>query len=232
VKSTLFHLIHRTGQLPVGIRMVLGLALGLLAWLLAPASLGQLGRLVAAWDAYAGLTLLLIAAAVFTADAAHIRKVATSEDSSRTVASAFVLTASLASFLAVLALLRTMHGLNAPALAGRAALTIGAVIEAWFLVHTVFTLRYAHQYYDDCGPDGRDAQGIDFPGEDGKTVEPDYLDFAYFAFTIGMAAQTADVAISGRVPRRTALLHSLISFSFNTAIVALSISALGGLLGL
>jgi uncharacterized membrane protein len=219
--------LHHLGRLTPVHRLLVGLALGALAWSLTPASLGMLGRLVAAWDAYAVLTLLLIAAAIFTADAAHIRKVATSEDSSRALASAFVLTASLASFLAVLALSRTMHDLPPVETAWRVGLSMGAVVAAWFLVHTVFTLRYAHQYYDDSGPDGQDARGIDFPGAD---FEPDYLDFAYFAFTIGMAAQTADVSISGRLPRRTALLHSLISFSFNTAIVALGISALGGLL--
>jgi uncharacterized membrane protein len=220
--------LHHLGRLTPVHRLLLGLALGSLAWGLAPASLGTLGRLVAAWDAYAGSTLLLMAAVVATADAAHIRRIATAEDNSRTLASAFILGASLASFMAVLALSRTLHDLPPTETAWRAGLSLGAVVEAWFLVHSVFTLRYAHQYYDDSGPSGQDARGIDFPGED---FEPDYLDFAYFAFTIGMAAQTADVTISGRLPRRTALLHSLISFSFNTAIVALGISALGGLLG-
>ncbi|MDO7877637.1 DUF1345 domain-containing protein [Hymenobacter sp. ASUV-10] len=220
-------ILHHLGRLTPTHRLLVGLALGALAWGLAPASLGTLGRLVAAWDVYAGSTLLLIAALVATADAGHIRRIATAEDNSRALASAFILGASLASLLAVLALSRTVHDLAPAETAWRVGLSIGAVVEAWLLVHTVFTLRYAHQYYDDSGPGGQDARGIDFPGQD---FEPDYLDFAYFAFTIGMAAQTADVSISGRLPRRTALLHSLISFSFNTAIVALSISALGGLL--
>lgn len=220
--------LHHLGRLTPVHRLLLGLALGGLAWGLAPASLGTLGRFVAAWDVYAGSTLLLIAALVATADAGHIRRIATAEDNSRALASAFILAASLASLLAVLALSRTVHDLPPAETAWRVGLSIGAVVEAWLLVHTVFTLRYAHQYYDDAGPGGQDARGIDFPGGD---FEPDYLDFAYFAFTIGMAAQTADVSISGRLPRRTALLHSLISFSFNTAVVALSISALGALLG-
>jgi uncharacterized membrane protein len=104
---------------------------------------------------------------------------------------------------------------------------MAAVAEAWLLVHTIFTLRYAHIFYDNDAAAGGDTGGLEFPGHD---PEPDYLDFAYFAFTIGMAAQTADVAIPGRRQRRTALLHSLISFGFNTAIVALSVGAIGGLL--
>lgn len=226
-RSALYNLIHRLGHLSVVVRLGLSLALAVAVWAFTPAGWGQLGRLVAAWDAYAAGALFLIGAGIFTADAAHIRRVAVAEDTSRVLAFVFVLVAALASLLAVLALLHTMQTLHRTALVRHVALSIAAVIEAWFLVHTVFTLRYAHQYYDDCGPGGTDARGIDFPGND---LEPDYLDFAYFAFTIGMAAQTADVAISGRAPRRTALLHSLISFSFNTAIVALSISAVGGLL--
>jgi len=215
------------GQLRAGYRLLLGLALGTLAWLLAPTGTDTSSRLVAAWDAFAATTLLLTGAAIFTADARHIRRVATSEDPSRALAFAFVLVAALASLLAVVALLGTLKTLSQPLLLGRVLLCILAVVQAWLLVHTVFTLRYAHLYYDNSGPGGADARGIAFPGGE---PEPDYLDFAYFAFTIGMAAQTADVAISGRRPRRTALLHSLISFFFNTAIVALSISALAGLL--
>lgn len=227
MKSSFF---HSLGRLTPAHRLLLGLALGGLTWWLTPASLGTIGRLVAAWDAYAASTLALVVILMATADAAHIRKIATAEDNSRVLASAFLLAASLASFLAVLALSRTMHELSQAEIIGRGVLSIAAVVEAWFIVHSVFTLRYAHQYYDDEGPGGQDARGIDFPNQP-PDFEPDYLDFAYFAFTIGMAAQTADVTISGRLPRRTALLHSLISFSFNTAIVALSISALGGLLG-
>jgi len=226
-RSFLFRFFHRIGQLPAGYRLGLGVAFGAAVWALMPPELGRVARLVAAWDAYAASALLLIGAAIFTADAAHIRKVATTEDPSRAVGFVFVLVAALASMMGVLALVRTMGSMSPGALARHIALSIGAVLEAWFLVHTVFTLRYAHQYYDDSGPSGQDARGIDFPGDD---PEPDYLDFAYFAFTIGMAAQTADVTISGKAPRRTALLHSLIAFSFNTAIVALSIGALGGLL--
>jgi uncharacterized membrane protein len=165
---------------------------------------------------------------MFTADAASIRKVANSEDPSRTLAFGFVLVAALASLLAVVALLGTMKSLSGSILARHIVLSAAAVLESWLLVHTVFTLHYAHIYYDaDDARSGADTGGLGFPGE---PPEPDYLDFAYFAFTIGMAAQTADVTIPGRRQRRTALLHALISFGFNTAIVALSISALGSLL--
>ena len=136
--------------------------------------------------------------------------------------------AALASLLGVVALLGTLKTDSAAMQARHVLLSVAAVAESWLLVHTVFTLRYAHIYYDrDNRNPGLDTGGLEFPGGD---LAPDYLDFAYFAFTIGMAAQTADVTISGKRQRRTALLHAIVAFSFNTAILALSISALGGLL--
>ena len=207
--------------------MAIGLALATVAWVLAPAGMDTVSRWVAAWDVYAAITLLLIVAAMFTADTERIRKVANAEDLSRMLAFIFVLGAALASLLAVVALLGTMKATGGQMQTWHIVLSIAAVIESWFLVHTVFTLRYAHIYYDTDQKTGGDTGGLDIPGPE---TEPDYLDFAYFAFTLGMTAQTADVAISGRRQRHTALLHALISFSFNTAIIALSISAIGGLL--
>ena len=226
--STLFRLTHRVGQLSAKYRLLIGLGLGAAAWFLAPPDAGSISRWVAAWDVCALTTLLLIAAAMFTADAASIRKVANDEDPSRMLAFGFVLVAALASLLAVVALLGTMKSLSGAMLARHVILSAAAVFESWLLVHTVFTLHYAHIYYDaDDTHHGVDTGGLDFPGND---PEPDYLDFAYFAFTIGMAAQTADVTIPGKRQRRTTLLHAIIAFGFNTAIVALSISALGSLL--
>lgn len=225
-QTTFFRLAHRVGRLSAKYRMLVGFALAALAWGLAPAGIDTVSRWIAAWDAYAGVSLLLIAAAMFTADAATIRKVANTEDPSRALAFGFVLVAALASLMAVVALVGTLKSVSAGLLARHIILSAGAVLEAWLLVHTVFTLRYAHIYYDTNQTYGGDVGGLGFPGED---PEPDYLDFAYFAFTIGMAAQTADVTVTGKRQRRTALVHALISFGFNTAIVALSISALGGL---
>lgn len=222
-----FRLVHLIGRISARYRLLIGLGLAALVFGLLPATVGTVSRWVAAWDVYAAITLLLIAAAMFTADTESIRTVANNEDPGRAVAFVFVLVAALISLLAVVALLGTLKTLSAGPLARHIALSVVAVLESWLLVHTVFTLRYAHIYYDNDDKEGGDTGGLDFPG---KNPEPDYLDFAYFAFTVGMTAQTADVGISGRRQRRTALLHAIISFGFNTAIVALSISALGGLL--
>jgi uncharacterized membrane protein len=97
------------------------------------------------------------------------------------------------------------------------------------LVHTLFVFRYAHLYYQS-RPKGKAQdkylEGLEFPEED----EPDYLDFSYFSFVIGMTFQVSDVTISSKQIRRLALLHGLISFAFNTVIVALSINVISGMM--
>jgi uncharacterized membrane protein len=98
-------------------------------------------------------------------------------------------------------------------------LGLASVILSWALVHTIFTLRYAHLYYD--GPDG----GIDFNG----SGPPDYADFAYLAFTIGMTFQVSDTALRAAVIRRTALRHGLLSYLFGTGVLATSINVIASL---
>ncbi|MDO7884754.1 DUF1345 domain-containing protein [Hymenobacter cheonanensis] len=213
-------------HMPATLRLLAGLLIGVAAWALSPAHYHVLVRLIIGWDAFSITSLSLIWAGIYTADADRIRAVASSEDLSRLLSFLFVLVAAAASLLAVVVLLGTSHGLPPAVLARHIALSGVAVLASWLLVHTVFTLRYAHQYYD-ANPDGSDMGGLEFPGGE---KEPNYLDIAYFAFVVGMTAQTADVSISGRPLRRLALLHGLLSFFFNTALVALVINGVAGIL--
>ncbi|MDJ0364322.1 DUF1345 domain-containing protein [Hymenobacter sp. H14-R3] len=217
---------HRLGHLPATLRLAAGSVVGAAAWAFSPAHYSGLIRLIISWDAFAITALALIWLGMNMADAARIRAIAAKEDLSRLLSFVFVLVAAAASLLAVVLLLSTTHSLPPGQLASHIALSGVAVATSWLLVHTVFTLRYAHIYYD-AGPDGNDVGGLDFPGDE---KEPDYLDIAYFAFVVGMTAQTADVAISSRGLRRLALLHGLISFVFNTALVALVINGVAGIL--
>lgn len=212
-------------------RLALGVAVGALAAWLAPASMGTLARAVAGWDGFAAVNLFLILAAMRTADTDDIRRVAASDDLPRTVAFLVVVGAALASLVAVVGLLGTLKDVPKEDKALHLALGLGAVALAWTLVHCVFTLRYAHSYYD-ADEQGQDQGGLVFPddGAKDKKIEPNYLDFAYFSFVVGMTAQTADISISSREIRAIALLHGLISFLFNTAIVALTIGTIGGVL--
>ncbi|WP_225207035.1 DUF1345 domain-containing protein [Novosphingobium huizhouense] len=101
---------------------------------------------------------------------------------------------------------------------------IGTLALTWTFANSVYALHYAHFYYSTGGEDGADAGGLDFPG----TKTPDYLDFAYFAFTLGMTFQTSDVEITARPVRRVATLHSFAAFVFNIGVIAFTINALGG----
>ena len=94
-------------------------------------------------------------------------------------------------------------------------IAVFTVFLSWFTVNTLFTLRYASLYYTE--PIG----GIDFPD---TAQEPDYLDFVYVAFTIGMTFQVSDVRVTAPSIRRAVLLHALLSFVYNTAIIALALN--------
>ena len=178
------------------------------------------------WISFALTIILLDWIIISTSHPREVRAIAKLQDSSRTVLFLFILCAAIASLGAIVSLLKSAKG-HAANVNGHILLAIFSVIVSWWLVHTIFTLLYAHLYYDTDNDDGtkKDIGGLDFPGKQ----EPDYLDFVYFSFVIGMTFQTSDVSISSRKIRRFNLVHSLLSFAFNTAILALSINVISGL---
>lgn len=96
---------------------------------------------------------------------------------------------------------------------------IACVTMAWMVLHLSFTFRYAHLYYGD-EKYVTHARGLDFPGDE----HPDYFDFAYYSFTIGMTFQVSDVIIKSKGLRRLTLAHSLVAFFFNTILIAITIN--------
>ena len=102
------------------------------------------------------------------------------------------------------------------------ALVLATLVLAWLFSNTVYALHYAHLFYTAEGEN--DARGLDFP----KADEPDYWDFAYFSYTLGMTFQTSDVEISGRHVRRVVVGHCLAAFVFNLGVLAFTINVLGG----
>ena len=154
----------------------------------------------------------------FHTSAAETHIKAKMQDETRSEIFAIVLISTFAGLLAVILLLinKDIEPLDL-------IVAISGMFLSWFLVHTTFGMRYAHLYYGDSKTNK--GSGLDFPGTD----EPDFIDFAYFSFVLGMTFQVSDVEISSRKIRRLSLLHSLIAFIFNTVIVALTINALAGL---
>ena len=184
-------------------------------------------QVVAVWTAFSLCVLALAWVRIVTARPLESLKTAKLQDSSRRTIFVFVLLAACASIFAVGYLLGTAHGRHGGRLLETVALAFATVIGSWSLIHTLFALHYAHIYYGDSDDShvARHAGGLIFPDE--RT--PDYLDFAYFSFVVGMTCQVSDVPISGRRLRRWALVHGLLSFAFNTAILALSINVVSSL---
>jgi uncharacterized membrane protein len=102
----------------------------------------------------------------------------------------------------------------------RLILAAVTVLGSWSLIHTIFALHYAHLYY------GMAAGGLIFPGGG----DPNYWDFLYYSFVVGMTCQVSDVQVASPRLRRLTLLHGVLSFFFNTVILALAVSIGAGLL--
>jgi uncharacterized membrane protein len=183
---------------------------------------------IASWDMFAFVVLVLAWLVIVRTPQAKIRARATAQDLGRRVISLFVVIAASVALFAVGFLLGANRNMPQPHLTAHLVLTLGTVIFSWMLVHTVFGLHYAHVFYGDSDEPGQDrhAGGLDFPGRHA----PNYFDFAYFAFVIGMTFQVSDVQITSRRLRRLSLLHSVLSFAFNTVILALLINTVSSLL--
>ena len=181
-----------------------------------PAHLGWAIRLVAAWDAALLILLGEPWAVILRSDSATTRRRAAAEDPGLVGVFFSAVIASIVSLLATVQLVRRPTDYAGE---GEATLLLGlalvAVAGGWLLLHTSYTLRYAHLHYAAGTMQGM----LVFPGE-----EPDDLDFAYFAFTVGMTYQVSDVTVAGGALRRVVLAHALLSFIYNTAILALAVT--------
>lgn len=164
-----------------------------------------------------------------TAHPQEITIIAKNQDFSRWLIFLIILVASVVSLIAIVLLLRALPTPGQKGYYYHIALFLSSVTCSWVLIHTIFTIRYAHLFYTSKKEDAVEKEhrgGLDFPNE----KRPDYLDFAYFSFVIGMTFQVSDVTISSANIRRLVLLHGLISFVFNTTIVALIINIIAGLI--
>ena len=187
-------------------------------------------QFILVWSSFAFTCLVLFWVTIWTAEIQEVKYIAKQQDSSRTIIFFFVLFAATISLFAVIILLKILPDTQQAGYRYHIGFSIISVILSWLLIHTVFTFRYAHLYYT-CRTEEKDMEkenegGLQFPSED----SPDYLDFAYFAFVIGMTFQVSDVEISSRQIRHLALFHGLISFVYNTVILALSVNIIAGLI--
>jgi uncharacterized membrane protein len=173
------------------------------------------------WDVLALLYVSLTWYTVWRLDPDGARAEATREDPGRDLADLVLLGAAVASLVAVGVVLFGASAATGDVKYARAGLAVASVFVSWTLVHTVYTLKYARLFYSD--PPG----GIDFNG----TGPPDYPDFAYLAFTVGMTFQVSDTNIQSKLIRRTVLRHAWFSFPLLAVIIAASINLISGLAG-
>jgi uncharacterized membrane protein len=194
-----------------------GVVVGAVAAFLAPWQLAALG----AWDVVAGAYVAWVWRTVGRWNPEETRTHATREDTSRVATSLLLLSASVASLVGTgFDLLKADQAHSA----GRLMLTAIALLTvalSWAVVHTVFALRYAHEYYS------QPVGGIDFKTH-GEL--PDYQDFGYVAFTVGMTFQVSDTDIQARRTRRTVLRHALLAYLFGAVILAVVVNVIASLL--
>jgi uncharacterized membrane protein len=183
-------------------------------------------RILCIWNAGTICFLGLTWWAMAKANPAIMRRLAVRQDEGRVVILGLITTSACISLLAIAFMLRD-RGTTGSILALHLGLAASTIIGSWLLVHTIFALHYAHGYYQNHQtlPD-KQAEGLDFPDD----IEPDYWDFLYFSFVIGMTSQVSDVEITSRSMRRLALGHGILSFFFNTTILAMSINIIAGLI--
>ena len=210
----------RFRNLPMPVRVVYGrprtfisLAIGVIAFFLLPGTLRLPTRLVVGWDVFTVLYLVLAYIMMLRCDVAHIRRSAILQDDGRFLILMITALGALASLAAIVLELGASKG-NPAGL----ALAIVTIVLSWVMVHTAFALHYAHDFYR-----GKKPGGLQFPSGDAH-VEADYWDFVYFSFVIGMTAQVSDVGITDKTIRRTATAHGIVSFIYNTALLALTVN--------
>jgi uncharacterized membrane protein len=186
-------------------------------------------RAVMAWDSFAIMILALAWLTLAITTQKELRAHARVQDLSRIVLFVFVVSAACIALFAVGYLLRARVPELHTAAKSTVLLALSTVALSWGLLHTLYSLHYAHIFYgdsDDPNDDNGLEEGLDFPSE----RMPDYFDFAYFSFVIGMTCQVSDVQVrSGRM-RRVVLVHGILAFGFNTFILALLINIVSGLI--
>ncbi len=197
----------------VAVAIASGLAVGAAASFVTPWQVAPL----LGWDVAMAVYVGWVWLGVGHLDAEATRRVATREDSSRAAADLILILANVMNLVGVvLALFKAAEMSRLGAGLINVAVVLSVALS-WTAVHTVFALRYARLYYEGGG-------GIDFGGE-----PPDYADFAYVAFTLGMTYQVSDTGLTSKILRRTALRHALLSYLFGVVIVATTINVIAGL---
>ncbi|MGJ7530509.1 DUF1345 domain-containing protein [Variovorax sp. GB1P17] len=212
------HLSTTTGPQRLLYGGVVGIAVALMPW-----PIGYTARGLAGWCAGVLVYQVLTWWLVDTFDAKRTRERAQMLDQPNIVILVSMLVAVGVSVVAIAMMLQQVKQMDGIMRAVHIALGLVALVGSWLMMHSIYAFHYAHRYYIDQkggSPDG----GLDFPGKD----EPDYFDFLYYSYVIGMTSQVSDVQATSREMRRITLIHSVLSFAFNMLVLALSVNVVAG----
>jgi uncharacterized membrane protein len=210
----------RFRKMPRAVRLVyarprtfFAVIIGIVAFFLLPPSLRLVTRLLIGWDSFVAVYVVLVYVMMWRSTLATIRRMAALQDDGRFL---IPLLTALGAFASLAAIVFELGQANhKPTELIFATLTVAL---SWVAVHTGFALHYAHEFYR-----GKKPGGLQFPSGD-QDEHADYWDFVYFSFVIGMTAQVSDVGITDKTIRRIATAHGIISFVFNTALLALMVN--------
>jgi uncharacterized membrane protein len=210
----------RFRKMPRAVRLVyarprtfLSIMLGIATFFFLPTSLRLVTRLLIGWDIFVAIYVVLVYIMMGRSTLATIRRMAALQDDGRFLIPVLTVLGAFASLAAIV--FELGQGQHKPA---ELLFATATVALSWAAVHTAFSLHYAHDYYR-----GEKPGGLQFPSGD-KEDHADYWDFVYFSFVIGMTAQVSDVGITDKSIRRTVTAHGIISFVFNTALLALMVN--------
>ena len=213
------HLSETTGPQ----RLTYGLAVGVAVALL-PVPMAWPLRALLGWCVGAAVYLVLAWWLAEVFDAKNTRQRAQAQDEPSMVLFGVMVVAVLACVASITLLLQQVKQLEGTQRVLHMALAMVALALSWLFIQTIFAFRYAHRYYQEEKRDEPDGPGLVFPNQ----ANPDYFDFLYYSFVIGMTSQVSDVQVSSREMRRLTLGHGILSFAFNVLIVALTINVLAG----
>ena len=195
-------------------RLAMAIVLGVVVYVILPGTWAVVTRLLTAWDVGVAFYLAFAAAMMARSPAGELRKHSAAQDEGAFALMILAVAASAASLGAIF--FELAGGRETPLGPGPYVLAIATVVLSWTFMHTIFALHYAYEFYGE----GDRANGLKFPGDS----RPDYWDFVYFSFVVGTTFQVSDVAITNRWIRHSVAIHGVLSFFFNTTVLAITVN--------
>ena len=227
---------HRARFLPVRYvmarpRLFLCVLFGIVVGFVLPSAWNITTRLLIAWNLATVIYIISLGVMMAKATPDKIKRFAAIQDEGQYVILVLAILASLASIAAIIMQLGMVKETTGALKAAHLGLAFATIVTAWTFIHIEFALHYAHEFFDEWRVNKNSEialrGGLEFVGAD---KPPDYFDFAYYSFTVGCSTATSDVNVTSRHMRHITLVHSILSFFYNMALLGLTINIAAGLI--